>query len=44
VASDVKRQIEDALKRTGELDANRATVETSGSQATLKGLKSWAIL
>ena len=42
-ASDVKRQI-DALKRNVELDANRAIVETSGSQARPKGLKSWAIL
>jgi osmotically-inducible protein OsmY len=43
-ASDVKRHIEDAFKRSAELDANRDTVETSGSQARLKRLKSWAIL
>jgi osmotically-inducible protein OsmY len=43
VASDVKRQIEDALKRSAELDANRITVVTSDSKVTLKGsVKSWA--
>jgi osmotically-inducible protein OsmY len=42
-ASDVKRQIEDALKRSAEIDANRITVETSGSKVTLKGaVRSWA--
>ena len=42
-ASDVKRQIEEALKRSAELDANRITVETSGSKVTLKGtVRSWA--
>jgi osmotically-inducible protein OsmY len=41
--SDVKRQIEEALKRSAELDANRITVETSGSKVTLKGtVRSWA--
>ena len=30
LASEVKRQIEDALKRSAELDANRSAVETSG--------------
>jgi osmotically-inducible protein OsmY len=45
VASEVKRQIEDALKRSVELDANRATtVELGDSRTTLKGLRSWAIL
>jgi osmotically-inducible protein OsmY len=44
VATEVKRQIEDALKRSVELDANRATVEVGGSKATLKGTRSWAIL
>jgi osmotically-inducible protein OsmY len=42
-ASDVKRQIEEALKRSAELDANRTAVET-GSKVTRKDLKSWAIL
>jgi osmotically-inducible protein OsmY len=42
-ASDVKRQIEEALKRSAELDANRITVETSGAKVTLKGtVRSWA--
>jgi osmotically-inducible protein OsmY len=42
-ASDVKRQIEEALKRSAELDANRITVESSGSKVTLKGtVRSWA--
>jgi osmotically-inducible protein OsmY len=44
VATEVKRQIEDALKRSVELDANRDSVEIGGSKATLKGLRSWAIL
>jgi osmotically-inducible protein OsmY len=43
-ASDVMRHIEDALKRSAELDANRDNLETSSSQARLKRLKSWAIL
>jgi osmotically-inducible protein OsmY len=42
-ASDVKRQIEDALKRSAELDANRIAVETNGSEVKLTGrVKSWA--
>ena len=42
-ASDVKRKIEDALKRSAELDANRITVETVGSKVTLRGsVRSWA--
>lgn len=44
VATEIKRQIEDVLKRSVELDANRATVEAGGSKATLKGPRSWAIL
>jgi osmotically-inducible protein OsmY len=44
VATEVKRRIEDALKRSAELDANRATVEVGDSKATLKGLRAWAIL
>jgi osmotically-inducible protein OsmY len=44
VVTEVKRQIEDALKRNVELDANRAAVELGDSRATLKGLRSWAIL
>jgi osmotically-inducible protein OsmY len=42
-ASDVKRQIEDALKRSAELDANPIPVEASGSEVKLTGrVKSWA--
>jgi osmotically-inducible protein OsmY len=44
VATEVKRQFEDALKGSVELDANRATVEVGGYKATLKDLRSWAIL
>ena len=41
--SDVKRKIEDALKRSAEVDANRITVETVGSKVTLRGsVRSWA--
>jgi osmotically-inducible protein OsmY len=43
-ATEVKRQIEDALKRSVELEANRATVEVGDPKATLKGLRSWAML
>jgi osmotically-inducible protein OsmY len=40
---DVKRKIEDAFKRNAELDANRITVETHGSEVILKGtVRSWA--
>jgi hypothetical protein len=38
VATEAKRQIEQVLKRSVELDANRATVEVGGSKTTLKGL------
>src|SRR3979490_1574011 len=42
-ASDVKSKIEGALKRSAELDANRITIETTGSKVTLKGsVRSWA--
>ncbi len=44
VAADVERQIEDALKRSVEPDANLATVEVGGSRAALKSLRSWAML
>lgn len=43
VATEVEHQVEDALKRSVELDANRGTVELGGSRATLKGPRSWAI-
>jgi osmotically-inducible protein OsmY len=42
-ASEVKQKIEEALKRSAELDAGRITVETVGSKVTLKGtVRSWA--
>jgi osmotically-inducible protein OsmY len=42
-ASEVKQKIEEALKRSAELDASRITVETVGSKVTLKGtVRSWA--
>jgi osmotically-inducible protein OsmY len=40
---DVKRQIEDALKRIAEVDASAIVVESSGSTVTLRGsVRSWA--
>jgi osmotically-inducible protein OsmY len=42
-ASDVKRKIEDALKRGAELDASRICVEAMSSKVTRKGsVRSWA--
>jgi osmotically-inducible protein OsmY len=42
-ASDVKRKIEDALKRSAELDASRISVEAMSSKVTLRGsVRSWA--
>jgi osmotically-inducible protein OsmY len=42
-AIDVKRKIEEALKRSAELDAQRITVEANGSEVILKGtVRSWA--
>ena len=41
--SDIKRKIEEALRRTAELDASRITVETEGDTVILKGtVRSWA--
>jgi osmotically-inducible protein OsmY len=41
--SDVKRKIEDALKRSAELDASRISVEAMSSTLTLRGsVRSWA--
>jgi osmotically-inducible protein OsmY len=41
--ADIKRKIEDAFRRSAELDASQITVETSGSTVTLKGaVRSWA--
>jgi osmotically-inducible protein OsmY len=41
-ARELKAQIEDALKRSGELDASRVVVEAAGDRVTLWGcLESW---
>jgi osmotically-inducible protein OsmY len=40
--SELKRKIQDAFKRNAEVDANRITVEASGSEVILKGtVRSW---
>ena len=40
--TEIKRKIEDALKRSAELDANRITVEAHGHDVVLKGtVHSW---
>jgi osmotically-inducible protein OsmY len=40
---DLKRKIEEALRRTAETDAQRITVEVDGGKVTLKGtVRSWA--
>jgi osmotically-inducible protein OsmY len=42
-AGDIKRKIEDALKRSAELDAGSITVDAVGSKVTLTGtVRSWA--
>jgi osmotically-inducible protein OsmY len=39
----IKRKIEEAFRRSAELDANRITVEATGSAVVLKGtVRSWA--
>lgn len=41
--ADVKSKIEDALRRSAEVDAQRITVETDGGTVTLRGsVRSWA--
>jgi osmotically-inducible protein OsmY len=41
--SEVKSQIEDALKRSAEIDARAITVETDGDKVILRGtVRSWA--
>ena len=41
--TEVKTKIEDALRRSAELDARRITVEVNGSTITLRGsVRSWA--
>ena len=41
--TDIKMKIEEALKRSAEMDARRITVEVSGGKVTLRGsVRSWA--
>ena len=41
--SDIKAKIEDAFRRSAEVDANRITVEAKGGEVTLRGsVRSWA--
>jgi osmotically-inducible protein OsmY len=40
---EIKRKIEDALRRAAEIDASRVTVETIGGEVILRGsVRSWA--
>ena len=40
---EIKRKIEDALKRSAEVDASRIEVEANGGEVTLRGtVRSWA--
>lgn len=42
-AEDIKRKIEEAIRRSAELDASRITVEADGDTVILKGkVRSWA--
>jgi osmotically-inducible protein OsmY len=42
-AGEIKSKIEDALRRSAELDAKRITVDVHGSEVVLRGtVKSWA--
>ncbi|MBZ4369528.1 BON domain-containing protein, partial [Mycobacterium tuberculosis] len=41
--SEVRRKIEDALRRSAEVDAGRITVEANGGEVILRGtVRSWA--
>ena len=41
--TEIKRKIEEAFRRSAEIDASRITVETNGSEVVLKGsVRSWA--
>ena len=43
VLSEIRRKIEDALRRAAEIDASRITVETNGGEVVLRGtVRSWA--
>jgi osmotically-inducible protein OsmY len=40
---EIRRKIEEALRRAAELDANHITVETNGGEVILRGtVRSWA--
>ncbi len=40
--TEIKRKIQEALRRSAEVDANRIQVETNGGEVTLKGtVRSW---
>jgi osmotically-inducible protein OsmY len=40
---DIKRKIEEALRRSAEIDASRISVETNGGEVILRGtVRSWA--
>jgi len=42
-ASEIKRKIEEAFRRSAEIDASRITVETNGGEVVLRGtVRSWA--
>jgi osmotically-inducible protein OsmY len=42
-ATEIKRKIEEAFRRSAEVDASRVTVEAHGSEVILKGsVRSWA--
>jgi osmotically-inducible protein OsmY len=41
--TEIKRKIEEAFRRSAEIDANRVSVEANGSEVILKGaVRSWA--
>jgi len=41
--TEIKRKIEEAFRRSAEIDASRITVETNGGEVILKGsVRSWA--
>ena len=41
--AEIKRKIEEAFRRSAEIDASRITVEANGGEVTLKGtVRSWA--
>jgi osmotically-inducible protein OsmY len=40
---DIKRKIQEAFRRSAEVDANKIIIETNGSEVVLKGkVRSWA--